>query len=73
MDPMDRQYYVRLNRQARKIGARLEALACGYVTADMEAIGGEEAGHRDLMEQIRILGHMAELCPPPPSRTESNG
>jgi hypothetical protein len=73
MHDMDRQYYTRLNQQARRIGARLEALACGYVTADMQALGGEEAGHRDVMDQIRALGRMAELCPEPPSRAESHG
>lgn len=73
MHPMDRQYYVLLNRQSRKIGARLEALSCGYVTADMHALGGEEAAHRDVMDQIRNLFQMAELCPEPPSRTEPNG
>lgn len=45
----------RLVVMTRRIGARAEALACGYKTADMEAIGGEDAAKAALLAQIREL------------------
>lgn len=45
----------RLVVMTRRIGARAEALASGYVTADIANQGGEEAAKAALLVQIREL------------------
>lgn len=55
MSDDERQYFVNLNRRLRRISARAEALACGYVTADMEKIGDENAARIALLTDIHAL------------------
>lgn len=55
MSDTERELFGKLLPAIRRIGARAEALACGYKTADMESLGGEGAAKAALLEQIRDL------------------
>ncbi len=63
MNPAEK--YLALLRRARRIAAQLEALSCGYVTAD-HGPGGEDQAHAAVVEDIRAL---AGAVPPTAPRT----
>ena len=56
MDSNASNSYWPLIRQVRHLQARLEAVSCGLVTAEMAALGGAQEIHRDLVERIDRIG-----------------
>ena len=53
MSDTDRERVGRWLAKIRRIGARAEAIACGYRTADMATLGDDSAALADLLSQIR--------------------
>jgi hypothetical protein len=55
MSDTEREQVGRWLLRIRRIGARAEAIACGYRTADMATLGDDSAARAELVAQIREL------------------
>lgn len=55
MSDTEREQVGRWLVKIRRIGARAEAIACGYRTADMATLGDDAAATAELKTQIREL------------------